>query len=98
MTGRVTRARFVVHGLVQGVYFRTATVREASSRGVTGRVWNRDDGAVELIAEGDSAALDDLARWLAQGPRHADVRSVERFALAGDRCYDDFAITDGPAS
>jgi acylphosphatase len=94
---RIARARFVVRGLVQGVNFRTAAVRECSTRRVTGRVWNRDDGAVELVAEGDAESLDDLARWLAIGPRFAEVGSVERSTLGGEPRYRDFAITDGPA-
>jgi acylphosphatase len=98
VTERVARARFVVHGLVQGVNFRTAAVGECSSRRVTGRVWNRDDGAVELVAEGEPEAIDDLARWLSRGPRLAEVASVERTALGGDRRYRDFAITYGPVS
>jgi acylphosphatase len=98
VTDGVARARFVVRGLVQGVNFRTAAVRECSTRSITGRVWNRDDGAVEIVAEGDAISLDELARWLTVGPRVAEVRSVERAALDGDRRYRDFAITDGPAS
>ena len=84
--------------MVQGVNFRNATVREASSRGVTGRVWNREDGAVELVAEGDADALTSLERWLHQGPRMADVESVDRVDLSGDRGYKDFQISHGPAS
>ena len=87
-----------MRGRVQGVNFRTAAVREASARRITGRVWNRDDGAVELIAEGDDAALADLARWLGDGPRLAQVDSVERVDLSGERRYYDFAISDGAAS
>jgi acylphosphatase len=94
----VRRARFVVRGLVQGVNFRAAAAREASARGVTGRVWNRDDGAVELVAEGDDAALADLERWLRQGPRLAEVASVERTEIGGERRYRDFAVSYGPAS
>jgi acylphosphatase len=90
------RAKFVVHGLVQGVNFRSAAVSEASARRLTGRVWNRDDGAVELIAEGDDAALADLARWLREGPRLAQVDSVERVDLGGDRRYTDFRVSYGP--
>jgi acylphosphatase len=93
-----SRARFVVRGLVQGVNFRTAVVDEAKTRRVTGRVWNRDDGAVEIVAEGQPGALDDLARWLARGPRLAEVESVDRIALAGERRYRDFAITYGALS
>lgn len=92
------RARFVVHGLVQGVNFRAVTVREASVRRITGRVWNRDDGGVELIAEGDEAALADFERWLQQGPRLAEVESVERVDVPGDRRYREFAVSYGAAS
>jgi len=92
------RARFIVHGLVQGVNFRAAVVQEASARRVTGRVWNREDGAVELVAEGDETALEDLARWLRRGPRLAEVAAVERFELGGERRYREFSLAYGPAS
>lgn len=94
----VKRTRFVVRGLVQGVNFRAATVREASTRRITGRVWNRDDGAVELVAEGEAGPLEDFARWLQDGPRLADVESVEREDLHGERRYRDFSVSYGPAS
>ena len=94
----VKRARFVVRGVVQGVNFRAMTAREASKRRVTGRVWNRDDGAVEVVAEGDAGALDDLARWLRSGPRLAEVESVERHDLEGERRYREFSVSYGPAN
>jgi acylphosphatase len=90
------RARFVVRGLVQGVNFRNAAVREAAARRITGRVWNRDDGGVEIVAEGDGSSLDDFARWLREGPRLAEVESVDRAELEGERRYRDFTITYGP--
>jgi len=93
----VKRVRFVIRGRVQGVNFRNAAVREAETRRLTGRVWNRDDGAVGVVAEGDAASLDDLARWLRQGPRFAVVESVERAPLDGERRYREFEISDGPA-
>ena len=92
------RARFVVRGFVQGVNFRNAAVREAETRGLTGRVWNRDDGAVELVAEGDGESLASLERWLHEGPRMADVESVERQDVPGECRYRDFQISYGPAS
>jgi acylphosphatase len=85
-----------VHGVVQGVNFRNAAVREASTRRLTGRVWNRDDGCVELIAEGDEASLADLERWLHDGPRFARVDAAERTDLDGEARYSDFAISDRP--
>ena len=93
-----TRARFVVRGFVQGVNFRNAAVREATTRGVTGRVWNRDDGAVEVLAEGDGESLASLERWLHEGPRMADVSSVERTDLPGEPRYGEFQISYGPVS
>ena len=98
MSAPVARARFVVRGLVQGVNFRNEAAREAGRRRLTGRVWNRDDGAVELVAEGDRAALDDLARWLRDGPRLAAVEQVERTELGGERRYSEFAVSYGPAT
>jgi acylphosphatase len=94
----VRRVRFVVQGLVQGVNFRAATAREASRRRITGRVWNREDGGVELVAEGDEAALADLERWLRAGPRLAEVESVERSDVPGERRYRDFAVSYGAAN
>ena len=88
----MTRSRFVVRGLVQGVNFRAAAVREAMSHGLTGCVWNRADDAVELIAEGDDHALDALGDWLQHGPRLAKVEHVERSDLVGERRYQDFSI------
>ncbi len=86
------RARFVVRGLVQGVNFRAATVGEARRRGLTGRVRNREDGAVEVVAEGDGPAIGELERWLRRGPPLAEVKTVERFELDGPACFRDFAV------
>jgi len=67
----------VVHGSVQGVFFRDSCRREAESRGVAGWVSNRRDGAVEAVFEGDPDAVGALVDWCARGPRGADVESVD---------------------
>jgi acylphosphatase len=60
------------------VGFREFVRHEASTRGITGYVRNSDDGRnVELVAEGDDAAVDDLARVLHEGPRFARVERVD---------------------
>ena len=71
------RRRVVVHGRVQGVFFRDSTEREAASRGVAGWVRNRDDGAVEAVFEGDSDAVEALVEFCKSGPSRADVDRVE---------------------
>ena len=88
----MARARFVVRGAVQGVNFRATAVREAMRLAITGRVWNREDGAVELIAEGSGGALASLQGWLNEGPPGAEVRAVERTELEGKARYEGFSI------
>jgi acylphosphatase len=73
----VIRRRVVVHGDVQGVGFRWSCAREAELLGVRGWVLNRADGAVEVVAEGDPAAVEQLVTWAHHGPRHAAVSRVE---------------------
>lgn len=87
------RRRFVVHGRVQGVNFRAAAADEARRLGLTGRVFNRDDGAVECIAEGDRATLERFGQWLRRGPRLARVEKVEASDLEGAARYGEFAIS-----
>jgi acylphosphatase len=76
MSGLVRR-RVVVHGYVQGVFFRDTTRREARRRGVAGWVSNRPDGAVEAVFEGEPEAVAEMVRFCEGGPRGADVARVE---------------------
>jgi acylphosphatase len=67
----------VVHGRVQGVFFRDTARRMAHSRGVGGWVRNSPDGSVEAVFEGDSEAVETMVSWCGQGPRGAAVERVE---------------------
>ncbi|GAA4998172.1 acylphosphatase [Pseudoluteimonas lycopersici] len=71
-------ARFLVGGKVQGVFFRASTREQALKLGLSGYAKNLPDGRVEVLAEGDAAALDALERWLHVGPPMARVGAVER--------------------
>ena len=51
---------------------------EARRLGLSGWARNRTDGSVEILAEGDPAAIDRLVAWCREGPPLARVRSVER--------------------
>ena len=70
------RVVVVVQGVVQGVGFRWFVQRTASRLGVDGWVRNRADGAVELTAEGDAAAVAQLLVAVEQGPDGAVVSGV----------------------
>jgi acylphosphatase len=75
----VIRRRVIVHGRVQGVFFRDSMGRLAQQRGVSGWVANRWDGTVEAVLEGDDEAVERLVEFAHQGPRGAQVESVEVF-------------------
>ena len=71
------RRHVVIHGLVQGVYFRETVRRGAERHGVTGWVRNNRDGTVEAVFEGDSAAVQALVALCHEGPRGARVDRVD---------------------
>lgn len=73
----LARLRLLVHGRVQGVFFRQAAAEEARSLGLRGWVRNLPNGDVEIVAEGPRRELKILAAWANQGPRLARVTGVE---------------------
>ena len=76
------RRRVVVHGRVQGVFFRESTRRLAEAHGVAGWVRNAADGTVEGVFEGTRDAVERMLRFCREGPRGAVVESVEVFEEA----------------
>ena len=76
MSDRVRR-RVVVHGQVQGVFFRDSARRKAQAGGLSGWVCNRRDGAVEAVFEGGADAVQSLVDFCERGPRGARVDRIE---------------------
>jgi acylphosphatase len=68
--------RLVVMGRVQGVAFRQSTLDQARRLSLSGWVRNRDDGAVEALAEGERAKVEALVTWCRHGPPLARVAGV----------------------
>ena len=71
------RARVVVSGRVQGVFFRDETRRRARSLGVAGWVANRREGTVEAAFEGPREPVESMVRWCGHGPTGAQVDDVQ---------------------
>jgi acylphosphatase len=71
------RRRVVVRGDVQGVFFRDSTRKEAESRGLSGSVTNRSDGAVEAVFEGPRENVEAMIAFCREGPSRAQVQDVE---------------------
>jgi acylphosphatase len=81
--------RVLVHGSVQGVGFRYATVSRAASLGLGGWVRNRPDGSVEAVFEGPAERVESMVAWCGRGPSGSRVDRVETTAQApvGERDF-----------
>ncbi len=71
------RKRVVVHGRVQGVWFRESCRQEAEAVGLSGFVSNEPDGTVAAAFEGDPGGVQRLVEWCHSGPPSARVSGVE---------------------
>ena len=67
----------VVHGQVQGVFYRDSCRHEARRLGVTGFVRNVDDGTVEAVFEGSPDSVSTLLDWAQTGPMRAQVSRID---------------------
>jgi len=91
----IVARKYRISGRVQGVGFRYFAERAAGALGVRGYVKNCWDGSVEVYAIGAGAALEELKRRLAQGPRSALVGRVEESDEPVNRRYTAFVIEGG---
>jgi len=73
----VVRRRVLVEGDVQGVFFRDECRQQANGAGVAGSARNRSDGRVEVVLEGDEAAVGRVLDWCRRGSSRAEVTGVE---------------------
>jgi acylphosphatase len=71
------RKRVVVHGHVQGVFFRDSLRRLAERQSVAGWARNTREGTVEAVFEGAPDAVARLVTFCGEGPRGADVTRVD---------------------
>ena len=67
----------VIHGKVQGVFFRDSMKREAFRLSICGWVRNKPDGTVEAMVQGEKNSLELIVQWAHRGPEHARIERVE---------------------
>ena len=72
-----TRARVIIHGFVQGVFFRYSTRERAAAFRLKGWVKNNFDGTVEAVFEGPEEDVGKMVKWCGRGPSGARVDRVE---------------------
>lgn len=89
---RVERLEVIVHGIVQGVFFRYNTQLQAERLGLTGTVENLTDGTVAVVGEGTREKLQELLVWLRRGSDAAVVERVDVSWETGSGSFDAFRI------
>jgi acylphosphatase len=85
-------ARFIIHGRVQGVFFRDSTRQVAKNLNIKGLAVNQSDGTVVVIADGTQDSLRKLKSWLIVGPDMAKVERVEEVDIECHQEFNDFTI------
>jgi len=78
--------RVVVSGRVQGVFFRAHVADVARAHGVGGWAANRDDGSVEIHAEGQPEAVEAVIAAAREGSPRAQVEQVEVTDVPPENC------------
>ena len=86
------KVKAIVLGRVQGVWFRANAMQEAKLLGVRGYARNMADGSVEIVGEGETAAVDALIAWVGEGPPLAVVRQVRVEELDYDEEFSNFGV------
>ena len=90
MVKNLSSFKLVIHGRVQGVFFRDSMRMEAEKLGITGWVRNCHDGTVEAVVQGDAESVELIMRWAQRGPRLAQVEKVD--VMPDDGTYSSFNI------
>ncbi len=89
------RARILVSGRVQGVYYRSYAQDEARKLGLKGWVRNNRDGRVELVCEGEEEAVRSMIDWCWKGSPSSRVVDVEVTWEEFRGEFEDFRVTYG---
>jgi acylphosphatase len=85
--------RYVVTGRVQRVGFRLFVEEAARRERIDGFVRNQHDGSVEVVAEGDAAAIQRFEMALRRGPSGARVDDVETAIIEPSNRFTGFRVT-----
>ena len=70
------RAKIIVKGNVQGVFYRDHTKEKAKELELKGYVKNEPNGTVKIVVEGKKEHIDKLVEWCHEGSPLAKVEDV----------------------
>jgi len=86
------RAHLIIHGNVQGVFFRAYLRERAEQHQLTGWAKNTFDGNVEVVLEGEESAVKQVVKWCHSGPSEAEVKKVDEKWEKATGEFQDFSI------
>ena len=86
------RAHIIIHGIVQGVFFRANAKKVAESLGLKGYARNMPDGSVEIVAEGPEQKVKELIEFCKNGPGAARVDKVDVHIEEASKEFEGFEI------
>jgi acylphosphatase len=89
------RVHLIIHGYVQGIFYRASTRETALSLGLNGWVRNMADGSVEALFEGLVENLHNVVEWCRQGPPGAKVTRIDEKWSDSKAEFDSFEIRHG---
>lgn len=93
MPHEIVEMKAIVHGRVQGVFFRATTKEYAHRLGeITGTVRNVEDGTVEIIAQGERQKLDRLLEMLQGKDGAGKIDRIETVYRVPVDHYPDFRV------
>ena len=88
-------ARYIVHGVVQGVGYRAFVRSCAMELGVVGTVRNQDDGSVLVVAEGSNDILERFEKSIDVSQKHGiQVMNMEKEYMQGSTGLDGFRVEE----
>ena len=87
----MTCKKFLVSGVVQGVFYRASAAKQANNLGLTGWVRNLEDGRVEAKICGDEITIAEMERWLWLGSAGSRVKEVISYDDS-DETFPDFKV------
>ncbi|WP_438970289.1 acylphosphatase [Methylophaga sp.] len=88
----IKQHHLLISGHVQGVSYRVSAWEKAQQLGLMGWVKNLPDGRVEMLVEGDEAALQKMMAWAEKGPCFAKVSNVTISEQPATDQFSDFQI------
>ncbi len=90
------KIRMIVSGRVQGVGFRYSTYALAKEiGGIHGRVWNNDDGTVEILAQSDDDnKIASFIQEVRKGPSRMSRVTYVDVQIGNFEDYTDFRVAN----